>query len=574
MPVKIQIRRDTAANWTASNPRLASGEFGYETNTNKLKIGDGTSTWNALSYFAGTGGGTATGGADSDWVIRTIKRLDLDSDWVLRQTPKVQADSDWITRNFKEKADSDWVIRTIKRLDVDSDWITRQIGLNKLDSEWVVKQTYKYSKEWHVDPVNGKDSDTTYTGSYTRPFKTFGKAAAVAGNTGEIIFLHAGTYNESVNFSDLNVDIVGDNANGGIINVTGTTTFSHASSSVRVAGIRFGTVVHSGAGSLYINGGQVTTLFTKSSAGYFEATDAEFQGSTMAVTGAGFANFFGGKTGTLTVNNSSAIVTIKGSTNSTPITVTSGTCLVQESIVFGATTTGNVISGAGTVYIVNSSIYNSLGAAGRISLTGIHSISNTNYDRANSTTSGTNVGTVTRFDQLAIDGTVPQITTAKKFLTRNASNQIVEQQIQIDSDYLGRSTGFTGGIQGAHLTFGGYRLTEKFTTLTANPSGTTTLDTSVNSLFYVAGTSNAWTANLSSVNIAIGESCAVTIVCVNGATANFPSSWAYNSTAITARTLNGVVYTANPNKTDIINATLMRTGASAYILIVSLSSYA
>jgi len=47
----IQIRRDTAALWNTTNPILASGEFGYESDTGKLKIGDGTTTWTSLGYF-------------------------------------------------------------------------------------------------------------------------------------------------------------------------------------------------------------------------------------------------------------------------------------------------------------------------------------------------------------------------------------------------------------------------------------------------------------------------------------------------------------------------------------------
>ena len=52
----IQIRRDTAANWTAANPILAQGELGAETNTSKIKIGNGSSTWSALSYLIDAGG--------------------------------------------------------------------------------------------------------------------------------------------------------------------------------------------------------------------------------------------------------------------------------------------------------------------------------------------------------------------------------------------------------------------------------------------------------------------------------------------------------------------------------------
>lgn len=47
---QIQIRRGTAAQWTSANPTLASGEFGYETDTGKAKIGNGSTAWNSLAY--------------------------------------------------------------------------------------------------------------------------------------------------------------------------------------------------------------------------------------------------------------------------------------------------------------------------------------------------------------------------------------------------------------------------------------------------------------------------------------------------------------------------------------------
>lgn len=52
MPTQIQMRRDTAANWAAANPTLASGEWGFETDTGRIKIGDGVSNWVALLYVA------------------------------------------------------------------------------------------------------------------------------------------------------------------------------------------------------------------------------------------------------------------------------------------------------------------------------------------------------------------------------------------------------------------------------------------------------------------------------------------------------------------------------------------
>jgi hypothetical protein len=50
---KILFRRDTAANWTSINPTLSIGEIGYETDTGRIKIGNGSSVWTSLEYFVG-----------------------------------------------------------------------------------------------------------------------------------------------------------------------------------------------------------------------------------------------------------------------------------------------------------------------------------------------------------------------------------------------------------------------------------------------------------------------------------------------------------------------------------------
>ncbi len=51
MAIRIQLRRDTAANWTSVNPVLKAGEFGIETDTLKVKVGNGTSTWTQISSY-------------------------------------------------------------------------------------------------------------------------------------------------------------------------------------------------------------------------------------------------------------------------------------------------------------------------------------------------------------------------------------------------------------------------------------------------------------------------------------------------------------------------------------------
>ena len=51
MATRIQLRRDTAANFTSANPTLAAGELAYETDTRKIKAGDGSTAWTSLSYI-------------------------------------------------------------------------------------------------------------------------------------------------------------------------------------------------------------------------------------------------------------------------------------------------------------------------------------------------------------------------------------------------------------------------------------------------------------------------------------------------------------------------------------------
>jgi hypothetical protein len=69
MATRIQVRRDTLANWTLFNPVLANGEITYVTDTAFIKVGDGTTAWNSLPYATQVGNvavganGAVTGGS-------------------------------------------------------------------------------------------------------------------------------------------------------------------------------------------------------------------------------------------------------------------------------------------------------------------------------------------------------------------------------------------------------------------------------------------------------------------------------------------------------------------------------
>ena len=48
---RIRQKSDTASNWTQQNTVLLAGELGIEKDTGLIKIGDGTTGWNSLSYI-------------------------------------------------------------------------------------------------------------------------------------------------------------------------------------------------------------------------------------------------------------------------------------------------------------------------------------------------------------------------------------------------------------------------------------------------------------------------------------------------------------------------------------------
>lgn len=51
--IRIKHKIDTSENWVQSNPVLLKGELAIESDTNKMKIGDGSSTYSNLPYFGG-----------------------------------------------------------------------------------------------------------------------------------------------------------------------------------------------------------------------------------------------------------------------------------------------------------------------------------------------------------------------------------------------------------------------------------------------------------------------------------------------------------------------------------------
>lgn len=49
--VRVQLRGDTSSRWAEVNPVLFDRELGIETDTKKIKVGNGKDAWNDLNYM-------------------------------------------------------------------------------------------------------------------------------------------------------------------------------------------------------------------------------------------------------------------------------------------------------------------------------------------------------------------------------------------------------------------------------------------------------------------------------------------------------------------------------------------
>jgi hypothetical protein len=80
MAVKLQFRRDTAANWESENTILSEGELGLDTTNERFKIGNGVDGWNQIDFaqytnkaetFSDTVTLAGSDGGSSDWAVET-----------------------------------------------------------------------------------------------------------------------------------------------------------------------------------------------------------------------------------------------------------------------------------------------------------------------------------------------------------------------------------------------------------------------------------------------------------------------------------------------------------------------
>ena len=182
---RIQLKHGLAANWTEKNPVLLAGEIGIETDTLKMKVGDGTSNWSALGYL----------GADANDILAIINE---------------NRDSCTIVEVAEGKSDTEALATISNPKNGDIATLTKVINGNKKSYT-----AYVYDNAWKAMDGNYNasnvyfDKDLTYTVQFGTLAKPSGSGTfSAAGKNVEQVFsslmaqeANPSKFNPAVSFS-------------------------------------------------------------------------------------------------------------------------------------------------------------------------------------------------------------------------------------------------------------------------------------------------------------------------------------------------------------------------------------
>lgn len=163
--VRILHRHDTSANWTSNNPILMVGEIGYETDTHKMKFGDGTSHYIDLPYVV------------TDGIENYLTKDEASSTYQKQESGKGLSTNDF-TNDLKTKVENS----------IQTSYIGAANGIPSLDENKKLEITYMpdgYKNIITVEslPQENQQSDVLYYVSLGGDVSTF---AVINGSKGHI----------------------------------------------------------------------------------------------------------------------------------------------------------------------------------------------------------------------------------------------------------------------------------------------------------------------------------------------------------------------------------------------------
>lgn len=199
---QIKLRRDTSANFTSKNPVLGIGEPAYETDTKKLKIGDGTTAYTQLPYFSSGGGSSDITATLPIKIVNGVISLEVDGQTIQIVDGKLHANLDELGNEVNNLSG--------RLTSAEADILTKQNKLTAGDNITISADNV-ISATGGSAPTNMVTTDTEQTITGT---KTFEGALTFKGNTN-----WRGTYNNNcrinlVDTTDGSASISISNSNG------------------------------------------------------------------------------------------------------------------------------------------------------------------------------------------------------------------------------------------------------------------------------------------------------------------------------------------------------------------------
>lgn len=198
---KIQLRRDTAANWSTNNPTPSAGEPCFETDTGRLKIGDGITAYNSLPYQGGTSDTAVT--TDTAQTISGKKTFTNDvivEKWNMNVSPVREAHIDLSGGNGHQFISSEGTDKAFGMYNSSDTGI--RLGTSKLD----------YTKGLSIKPssLTFKSSDGTVTD-------------LLAGGSGDVTSAGNNTFTGTNIFKGKSLNVGDDNGYANVASFSGTT---------------------------------------------------------------------------------------------------------------------------------------------------------------------------------------------------------------------------------------------------------------------------------------------------------------------------------------------------------------
>lgn len=292
MSVRIKLRRDTSANWKTVNPVPVEGEPCFETDTGKLKIGDGINPYNSLAYFAGGGGGGTDISASLPLVIEDgVLKLQIDGQTIQLNTEgQLSANLDELGNEVNTLSSTVTSLQTSKQ-----DKLTAGDNITITD-DGTISAVNSGSGDVTAAGDNVFSGANTFSGNNT--FTATNTFSGSSNFTGTFQCLKRASLNEGLNIMKMSI-YQGDGANNNTINLGGKASEGlvvealartderprQGTIQIKAGSTRYA-VIDSGNLGSYVDGTTVTYTDGKLSATGGSSFDNGWVSKTMVLTSA------------------------------------------------------------------------------------------------------------------------------------------------------------------------------------------------------------------------------------------------------------------------------------------------